>query len=165
MVLKMRFQVFSLASKRVQGFSSDRNILILLLSVLFHCTKNEVFHWIFSKCDQIWSKLQIWSHLLKKSLMGNLIFYAMFYVQNRVSVFWNFNFYSRHLGKRSLYPRFCRRRTAEDNKPKINVSWVYLVTFCSSKLVHFFKCSFREIYFSDKFWERQFFSIVNVWHF
>ena len=44
LVLKMRFQVFSLASKKVQGFSSDRNILILLLSVLFHCTKNEIFH-------------------------------------------------------------------------------------------------------------------------
>ena len=28
----------------------------------------------FSKCDQIWSFLRIWSHLLKKSLMGNFIF-------------------------------------------------------------------------------------------
>ena len=28
----------------------------------------------FSKCDQIRRKLQIWSHLLKKSLMGNFIF-------------------------------------------------------------------------------------------
>ena len=121
--------------------------------------------YFFSKCDQIWSKLQIWSHLLKKSLMKNLIFYAMFYLQNRVSVFWNFNFYPRYLGKRSLCPRFCRQRTAEDNKPKINVSRIYLVTFCSSKLVHFFKFSFREIYFSDKFWECQFFSIVNVWYF
>ena len=32
----------------------------------------------FSKCDQIRSFLWIWSHLLKKSLMGNFIFYAMF---------------------------------------------------------------------------------------
>ena len=30
----------------------------------------------FSKCDQIRSFLRIWSHLLKKSLMGNLIFCA-----------------------------------------------------------------------------------------
>ena len=29
-------QVFSFASKRLQGFSSDRKILMLLLSVLFH---------------------------------------------------------------------------------------------------------------------------------
>ena len=29
---------------------------------------------IFSKCDQIHSFLGIWSHLLKKSLMGNFIF-------------------------------------------------------------------------------------------
>ena len=28
----------------------------------------------FSKCDQICSFLRIWSHLLKKSLMGNFIF-------------------------------------------------------------------------------------------
>ena len=29
---------------------------------------------LFSKCDQIRSKLRIWSHLLKKSLMENFIF-------------------------------------------------------------------------------------------
>ena len=28
----------------------------------------------FSKCDQICSLLQIWSHLMKKSLMENFIF-------------------------------------------------------------------------------------------
>ena len=28
----------------------------------------------FSKCDQIGRKLQIWSHLLKKSLMENVFF-------------------------------------------------------------------------------------------
>ena len=31
----------------------------------------------FSKCDQIRCKLRIWSHLLKKSLMENLIFCAV----------------------------------------------------------------------------------------
>ena len=31
----------------------------------------------FSKCDQIRRKLQIWSNLLKKSLMENFIFYAV----------------------------------------------------------------------------------------
>ena len=31
----------------------------------------------FSKCDQIRWKLQIWSHLLKKSLMENFIFCAV----------------------------------------------------------------------------------------
>ena len=36
LVLKMHFQVFSFASKKVQGFSSDRKILMSLLSVLFH---------------------------------------------------------------------------------------------------------------------------------
>ena len=32
----------------------------------------------FSKCNQIRSFLQIWSHLLKKSLMKNFIFSAVF---------------------------------------------------------------------------------------
>ena len=36
LVLKMRFQLFSFASKKLQGFSSDRKILMSLLSVLFH---------------------------------------------------------------------------------------------------------------------------------
>ena len=31
----------------------------------------------FSKCVQIRRKLRIWSHLLKNSLMGNLIFFAV----------------------------------------------------------------------------------------
>ena len=43
-----------------------------------HCTKNEVFiRNFFSKCDQIRRKLWIWSHLLKKSVMENLIFCAV----------------------------------------------------------------------------------------
>ena len=31
----------------------------------------------FSKCDQIRSFLRIWSHLLKKSLVQNFIFWAV----------------------------------------------------------------------------------------
>ena len=42
-----------------------------------HCTKNEVFHDFFSKCDQIRSFLRIWSHLLRTSLMKNFIFCAV----------------------------------------------------------------------------------------
>ena len=40
LVLKMRFQVFSFASKNVQAFSSDRKILMPLLSVLYHLQKH-----------------------------------------------------------------------------------------------------------------------------
>ena len=32
----------------------------------------------FSKFEQIYRKLQIWLHLLKKSLMENFIFYAVY---------------------------------------------------------------------------------------
>ena len=33
----------------------------------------------FSKRDQIRRKLQIWSHLLKKPLMGNFFFFAVYF--------------------------------------------------------------------------------------
>ena len=33
----------------------------------------------FSKCDQIRKKLRIWSHLLKKSLMENFSFWAVYF--------------------------------------------------------------------------------------
>ena len=47
-VLKMRFEVFSFPSKKVQGFSSDRKILMLLLSVLFHLQNRGKF-WFLAK--------------------------------------------------------------------------------------------------------------------
>ena len=34
----------------------------------------------FRKCDQIRRKLRIWPHLVKKSLMKNFIFCAVFFV-------------------------------------------------------------------------------------
>ena len=39
---------------------------------------NFSFKDFFRKCDQILKKLRIWSHLLKKSLMENFIFCAVF---------------------------------------------------------------------------------------
>ena len=47
LVLKMRFQVFSFASKKVQGFSSDRKISMSLLSVLFHQQNRLPVFWNF----------------------------------------------------------------------------------------------------------------------
>ena len=37
---------------------------------------------LFSKCDQIRSFLRIWSHLLKKSVIGNFIFCAVNKINN-----------------------------------------------------------------------------------
>ena len=48
LVLKMRFQVFSFAIKKVQGFSNDRKILMSLLSVLFHLQNRVSFFWNFN---------------------------------------------------------------------------------------------------------------------
>ena len=43
----------------------------------------------FSKCDQIDEKLRIWSHLQKKSLMENFIFWAVF-IKKRLQHKWLF---------------------------------------------------------------------------
>ena len=47
--------------------------------------KNEVFHFS-TKCDQIRRKLRIWSHLLKKSLMENFIFYTVQTIRFRLNM-------------------------------------------------------------------------------
>ena len=50
----------------------------------------------FSKYDQICSLLQIWSHLLKKSLMENFIFFAVipqyFYEKTMSPFLWLFKY-------------------------------------------------------------------------
>ena len=51
----------------------------------------------FSKCDQICRKLQIWSYILKKLLMGNFIF-----------VQWKFEGYCVYLRKAIAAPTFLR---------------------------------------------------------
>ena len=45
----------------------------------------------FNKCDQIRSFLRIWSHLLKKSLMENFIFCAVFiaFVVPKFAMVWH----------------------------------------------------------------------------
>ena len=48
LVLKTRFQVFYISSKKVQGFSSDRRILKSLLSVLFHIQNHVSVFWNFN---------------------------------------------------------------------------------------------------------------------
>ena len=59
----------------------------------------------FSKCDQICSKLRIWSHLLKKSLMENFIFCAVFneLLQKDNSV--TMTIHQRDLKVEELFPR------------------------------------------------------------
>ena len=53
-------------------FSGFRKIMYPLLYKNKFSTKD-----FFSECDQILSFLQIWSHLLKKSLMENFVFSAV----------------------------------------------------------------------------------------
>ena len=64
--------------------------------------------------------------------------------------------------KRNKRYGFADKRQLKIITPKKSFPRISLVHFSSSKLVHFFKCSFREICFSDMFGELHFFSIVNV---
>ena len=48
LLLKMRFQVFSFARKKVQGFSIDTKILMSLLLVLFHLQNCVSDFWKFN---------------------------------------------------------------------------------------------------------------------
>ena len=57
---------------------------------------------LFNKCDQIRSKLRIWSHLLKKSLMENFIFCAVY---AKVHIFEG----NQHTIFSLLYPEFLSR--------------------------------------------------------
>ena len=60
-----------------------------------HCTKKWSFPFkdFLSKCDQIRRKLQIWSHLLKKSLMENIFLAVCCDVQEKYSIFTLFNLF------------------------------------------------------------------------
>ena len=54
----------------------------------------------FSKCDQVRSFLQTWSHLLKKSFMENFIFWCSAYgslYQNIMSKFCSSDYYNSKL--------------------------------------------------------------------
>ena len=58
---------------------SSSPVILEIIQVIFVTTQKMKFSIkdFFSKCDQIRRKLRIWSHLLKKSLMENLIFCAV----------------------------------------------------------------------------------------
>ena len=72
-----------------------------------HCIKNMVFiKDFFSKCDQIRSSLQIWSHLRKKSLIENFIFLCSECLWNKERIMyitWKYSSYSSYC--KSLYSR------------------------------------------------------------
>ena len=49
----------------------------------------------FSKCDQIRRKLQVWSHLLKKSVTENFIFCAVYVNSESGTVEWQLKYVRR----------------------------------------------------------------------
>ena len=67
-----------------------------------HCTKKFSINGFFSKCGHIRSFLRIWSHLLKKSLMGNrsVVCLAILYLESR-EIFQSLEFQFR-IGKKTM---------------------------------------------------------------
>ena len=65
----------------------ERKIFFDTAQKMTFCIKD-----FFSKCDQIGRKLRIWSHLLKKSLMENFLFCAVFIppeIVRKLLFFWH----------------------------------------------------------------------------
>ena len=58
---------------KVDRFRGFCEVMSILFSVFYMCIELEQF----IRYEQVTSFLRIWSHLLKKSLMENFIFYAV----------------------------------------------------------------------------------------
>ena len=70
------------ASFSYSGFYVVMGKDISLYKRYFTVQKMKLFiKYFFSKCEQIRRKLLIWSHLLKKTLMKNFIFCALFDIE------------------------------------------------------------------------------------
>ena len=70
---KLKFEIVWEKKSSVLG-----NVLLIAMKDFYTSQKMKFSKKdFFSKCDQIRRKLRIWSHLLKKSLMVNLIFSVM----------------------------------------------------------------------------------------
>ena len=105
-VLKMRFQVFSFVSKKVQGFSSDRKILMSLLSLLF----------IYKTVSQF-SEVLILAKIFRETFIMSLKSTSF------LKELWKKPFpLPSKTNQEKSETRFCRRKTTKDNNAKINVS-------------------------------------------
>ena len=118
---------FSFTSKKVQGFSSNRKILMLLLSVLFYLQKK---------------KLQFFEILVfKQDIWGNI-----HYVPEINLISSGAQIKALYLLKKTIYKksetRFCRRKTAEDNNAKTNVFPNILCSFLLFKASAFLQIFF-----------------------
>ena len=107
LMLKMYFQ----ASKKLQGFSSDSKILLLLLSVLFHI-QNHV-----SVLCNFKDVLIFWRYLGKRSLCA---WNQPHFLKNSDKSL--FTSRAKQIKRNLRHRCFCRQKTAEDNNAKINLS-------------------------------------------
>ena len=102
LVLKTRFHVFSFAREKVQGFSSDRKILILL-SMLFHLQNRvSIFgNLIFSQ--GIWGNVY---YVPEINLISEGSLIKAFYLSNKISEKFTFPTSLKASNKRTHIPLF-----------------------------------------------------------
>ena len=102
LVLKTRFHVFSFAREKVQGFSSDRKILILL-SMLFHLQNRvSIFgNLIFSQ--GIWGNVY---YVPEINLISEGSLIKSFYLSNKISEKFTFPTSLKASNKRTHIPLF-----------------------------------------------------------
>ena len=130
-MLKVRFQFFSFASKKVQWFSSDKTVSQFFEILIF-----------------------------SQDIYGNVHYVPEINLISEGTLIKAFYFPNKTIQKKSE-TRFCSRKTAEDDYVNINVPSNITCTFLLFKVSAFLQIFFPR---KSKFWERQFFSVVNVWH-
>ena len=106
-----------MASKKVQGFSNGRKILMLFLSVLFHLQNLVSVFGILIFSQDIWGNIH---YVPKINLISDKSLLSP--EQNKL---------------KKSETRFYRRNTAEDNNAKINVSLNIPQTFLLFKAIVF----------------------------
>ena len=131
LVLKMRSQVFSFASKKIQAFSRDRKVLMSLLSVLFHLQSCVSVFLNFNFSQDIWGNV----HVPEINLISQGTLIKAFYLPRKTM-------------QKKFERWFCRRKTEEDYNTKISVSSNMPCTFLLFKASAIFQIFFpRNLFF------------------
>ena len=134
-MLKMHFQVFSLVSEKVQGFSSDRNMVMSGIRCCYQCS------FTYRTVSQFFEIL------IFSQEFGETLIMSLKWTSFPMEQIFQTNF-------KKSEKRFCRWKTAKNNNAKTNVSsnipCTFLLFKVSAFLQIFFSTSFQNVSFSLK---------------
>ena len=139
------------------------------------------FKGLFSKCDQIHRKLRIWSHLLKKYLMENLIFcvvvFDYFYQNLLIDVWKSPEYASRNFEKESISEAVSRKcavkmvflKISHNSQENACVRVSFLIIFrpqtCNVIKKETLPCEFDEMFKNTFFIEHPRWLFLVFWHY